>query len=125
MSWVFDQNDNGLYSGFVRVGTETNWTNVALSWREMVALKSDGTIWKWNFPPNSPADAVKISPTRLGIHSDWVGIANTWGGVVALAADGSLWLWPIGDYENYYGMMPLLKLPKQPEFLGNVFGKPD
>jgi hypothetical protein len=61
-------------------------------------------------------------PTRLGIHNDWVAIASAWEDVVALAADGSLWLWP--DHEQYE-RYTLLKLPKQPQFLGNVFGKAD
>jgi hypothetical protein len=124
--YVEDGNDHGWHGkGFSQFGSETNWLTVAATWNGMVALKSDGSLWKWNFPENSPADAAKIPLVRLGIHNDWVAIANTWRGVVALAADGSLWLWPIGDYENYYGMMPLLKLPKQPEFLGNVFDKTD
>jgi hypothetical protein len=82
-------------------------------------------LWKWNFPENSPDTVIKTLPVRMGIHNDWIAIANTWGGVVALSADGSLWLWQIGSYENYYEMMPLLQLPKQPEFLGNIFAKPD
>jgi hypothetical protein len=39
-----------------------------------------------------------------------------------LAADGSLWLWPD---KQYYDNGYLLKLPKQPQFLGNIFGKAD
>ena len=42
------------------------------------------------------------------------------GYVITLAADGSLWLWPD---RQYYDTGYLLKLPKQPQFLGNVFGK--
>jgi hypothetical protein len=42
--------------------------------------------------------------------------------VIALAADGSLWLW--SDKQSY-GNNYLLKLPKQPQYLGNVFGKAD
>ena len=70
------------------------------------------------FPEHSTAEAAKIPPTRLGIHNDWVGLTGTWAGVVSLAADGSLWLWPGTD--NYSGA--LMKPPKQPQFLGNVFG---
>ncbi len=103
-------------------GTETNWVSVAVTWgMRMVALKSDGTLWKWNnhvFPLDFTAP-----PTRLGIHNDWVAIVGTGNGVVSLAADGSLWYWP--DRSLYEGSQPLLKLPKQPEFLGNVFGKSD
>ena len=109
-------------TGFLQVGKETNWLAVAVNWGYMVALKSDGSLWKWNFTRDSTAKVAKIPPTQLGIHSDWVGLTDTWMGTVSLAADGSLWLWPtMGDY---YGVA-LLKSPKQPEFLGNVFGKSD
>ena len=66
--------------------------------------------------------AAQTPPARLGIHNDWVAIASTWQNVIALAADGSLWLWPNSiEYEQE----TLLKLPKQPEFLGNVFSNLD
>jgi hypothetical protein len=118
------------YLDFVRVGTETNWTTVALNAREIVALKSDGSLWQWHFlhPENVNMSqeqlilAAQEPPTRLGIHNDWVAIAGNWRNVVALAADGSLWLWP--DREQYE-QETLLKLPKQPQLLGNIFGKAD
>jgi hypothetical protein len=103
---------------------ETNWVAVTVSWTGMVALKSDGSLWlwRWNYNQESPLEAAKSPPARLGIHNDWVGLTSTWGldFPVSLAADGSLWLWPGG-----YAEFPLLKPPKQPQFLGNVFGKPD
>jgi hypothetical protein len=66
--------------------------------------------------------AAQEPPTRLGIHNDWVAIANTWDDVITLAADSSLWLWPNRDQ---YEQSTLLKLPKQPQSLGNIFGKAD
>ena len=116
-------------SGILQVGKENDWRAVAVNDGRMVALKSDGSLWQWHFfDPWNPWNtsqgqlilAVQEPPTRLGIHNDWVAIANTWEDVIALAADGSLWLWPNRDqYERY----TLLKLPKQPQFLGNIFGK--
>ena len=105
-------------------GTETNWVSAAVTWDyRMVALKSDGTLWQWGM--NNPAFSFdfKSPPTRLGIHNDWVAIVGTGNGVVSLAADGSLWYWP--DRSLYTWSQPLLKLPKQPQFLGNVFGRAD
>jgi alpha-tubulin suppressor-like RCC1 family protein len=129
MRWDYQQNGTSGCSDFVRVGTETNWTAVALNSQKMVALKSDGSLWQWHFhnPWNVSTQeqlvqAAQQPPTRLGIHSDWVAIANTWGDVIALAADGGLWLWPNHDQ---YEQFTLLKLPKQPQFLGSVFGKAD
>lgn len=112
-----------------QIGKETNWISVALSdWGMgmMVALKSDGTLWKWHSNPQQYFE-VKVAPTelptRLGIHDDWVSITRVQNGVATLAADGSLWFWP--DWASYNYPPPLLKLPKQPQLLGNIFGKAD
>jgi hypothetical protein len=128
VEWQYPQNGTNVDSGFVRAGTETNWTAVALTWNKMVALKSDGSLWQWDFNrwqginQGNLSRLIQKPPTRVGIHNDWVAIANTWEDVIALAADGSLWLWP---NREQYEQATLLKLPKQPEFLGNVFGKAD
>jgi len=105
-------------------GTETNWVSVAVTWDfRMVALKSDGTLWQWGM--NNPAFTIDFKPplTRMGIHNDWVAIVGTGNGVVSLAADGSLWYWPARSLYEWSQL--LLKLPKQPQRLGNVFGKSD
>ncbi|HEY5233171.1 MAG TPA: ABC transporter permease [Verrucomicrobiae bacterium] len=128
LSWNFEQNGKEIYSNFVRVGTETNWANVVVTWNGMVALKSDGTLWKWDLPYGDSLFSLNsaASPTRLGIHNDWVALTGVLSGVVSLAADGSLWLWPDKTfYDAYYEYGYWLKLPKQPQFLGNVFAKPD
>jgi ABC-type transport system involved in multi-copper enzyme maturation permease subunit len=115
-----DENDSWKGTGFLQVGKETHWLAVAVTWPCVVALKPDGSLWKWNFRRDFTVGVAKIPPTRLGIHSDWVALTGAAGVVVSLAADGSLWLWPTANYEA-----ALLKAPKQPEFLGNVFGKAD
>ncbi len=101
---------------FIQLGKETNWVAVAMTWNCRVALKTDGTLWKWDIS-NSPTEVDGVLPTRLGIHNDWVGLTGSWGGMVSLAADGSLWYWPKTGY--YEGV--LLKSPKQPQLVGNVF----
>ena len=111
-------------TGALQVGKENGWLAVAVNYGRMVALKSDGSLWQWHFARQWDASqeqlklATQESPTRLGIHDDWVAIASTWDNVIALAADGSLWLWP---NREFYEQDILLKLPKQPQFLGNVF----
>jgi hypothetical protein len=122
--WVDDEYwDKNKRQTQRQVGMETNWLAVARAPYCMVALKSDGSLWRWNlhFSQNFTPDVVNIPPTRMGIHNDWVGLTGTWNGVVSLAADGSLWLWP--DTRDYTGA--LFKAPKQLEFLGNVLGKAD
>jgi hypothetical protein len=115
-------------TGILQVGKENDWRAVAVNYGMMVALKADGSLWQWHFDRQWNVSqeqlnlAAHTSPIRLGVHKDWVALANTWDNVITLAADGSLWLWP--DREQYE-RNTLLKLPKQPKFLGNVFGKAD
>jgi ABC-type transport system involved in multi-copper enzyme maturation permease subunit len=130
MSWLLTSTSTtNVYSEFVRVGKETNWTAVTINWQRTVALKSDGSLWQWHF--SHPWDAsqeqslilaAQSPPARLGTHNDWVAIASTWQDVIALAADGSLWLWP-----NHikYEQETVLKIPKQPRLLGSVFSTPE
>ena len=104
---------------FLQAGKGTNWVAVAGGWNGMVVLKSDGSLWKWNLPSQPMEDITKMAPTRLGIHNDWVGLTSTWVGVASLAADGSLWHWPGTGYPEV-----LMKAPKQPQLLGNIFSDP-
>ena len=117
-----------METGVLQVGKDNDWRAVAVNCGMMMALKSDGSLWQWHFSIlwNMSQEqlilSVQAPPTRLGIHNDWVAITSDWEDVIALAADGSLWLWPDRqEYERY----TWLKLPKQPQFLGNVFGKAD
>jgi hypothetical protein len=110
-----------LGTGVLQVGKESGWRAVAVNYHTMVALKTDGSLWQWIFDELSIVRAVNVSPTRLGIHNDWVAITSMRSDVIALAADGSLWLWPDRKYYAYDGA--LLKLPKQPQSLGNVLGQ--
>jgi alpha-tubulin suppressor-like RCC1 family protein len=115
-------------AGVLQVGKENDWRAGAVNFGRIVALKSDGSLWQWQFggqwdiSQEQLISAAHASPVRLGIHKDWVALANRWEDVIAIAADGSLWLWP--DREQYE-QSTLLKLPKQPQPLGNLFGKAD
>src|SRR6185437_5641456 len=116
------------FSKFRQLGAETNWVAVAAANSKLVALKNDGTLWKWDLHYEELGQKlVASSPVRFGIHNDWVAVVGMWDGVVSIAADGSLWYW----LPSYYGWeyngdyASLMKPPKQPEFLGNVFGKAD
>jgi alpha-tubulin suppressor-like RCC1 family protein len=117
----------------VQVGRETNWEATARSFQHLVALKSDGSLWKWDLYRGIPSkgrawDSIRQSaraianaaPTRLGIKNDWVAVAKHEEGVIPLAADGSLWYWP--DKEFIGEPTPLLRPPRKPQLLANIFG---
>ena len=87
-----------MEAGILQVGKENDWRAVAVSYHMMIALKTDGSLWQWNFQNRPAAKLINTPPTRLGIHNDWVAITGRWGCVIALAADGSLWLWPDKQY---------------------------
>jgi hypothetical protein len=117
--WFFDtiyETGKGTQLQKWKVDAETNWVSLTTTWESMIALKADGTLWRWdlNFLRNY-RNAI-VPPARLGIHNDWVALTRVDGGTVSLAADGSLWLWP--NPRNDFMMM---KLPKQPKWLANVF----
>lgn len=117
-----EQSRRDMDTGILQVGKENDWRAVAVSYQMMVAIKADGSLWQWNYKNESAVGAANTLPSRLGIHHDWVGLTRTWGGAIALAADGSLWFWPDRSYYGDYNG-PLIKLPKQPQLLGNIFGK--
>jgi hypothetical protein len=116
-------------TGALQVGKDNDWRAVALNFGRMVALKNDGSLWEWHFGgqwninQEQLNSVARAAPVRLGVHKDWVALANTWDNVIALAADGSLWLWP-NRYQNDQDVW-IIKLPKQPKYLGNVFSKSD
>lgn len=115
-------------TGILQVGKENDWRAVAVNFGRMVTLKADGSLWQWHFGGQWNISqeqlnmATQGTTVRLGIHKDWVALVNTWDNVITLATDGSLWLWP---NRNRYEQETLLKLPKQPKLLGNVFNTPN
>ena len=103
-----------------QIGPETNWVAAARAWNWLVAVKGDGTLWQWQMEMDQEVSvAFTAPPTRLGIHHDWISVVCVREGIVALAADGSLWLWP--DLQSYDSSQFLIRLPKQPRFIANVF----
>jgi hypothetical protein len=108
-------------SRFRPLSPETNWVAATVAGNWLVALKKDGTLWKWN-RGNSDTEETFFAqkPVRLGIHNDWVGLCTGYNHPVTMAADGSLWLWPGTDRYDWALMRP----PKQPHLMGNVLNAP-
>ena len=138
-----------------QIGTGTNWLAVAERGEKIVTLKSDGTLWLWNFhrshPWETPGDQyrfepeiLKTVPVRLGTHADWIAISGDYASITTLAADGSLWHWPLengylmsgrgSSYFDSWGydfgngnslIPPLLDISRKPQRLGSIFGRSD
>jgi ABC-type transport system involved in multi-copper enzyme maturation permease subunit len=105
----------------VQCGRETNWVAAAAGNNSLVALKNDGTLWKWGGGRFLflGSDAFTGSPRSLGVHHDWVALANSGQGVVSLAADGSLWLWP-NELFDFGRPGELVEPSSRPVSLGNI-----
>lgn len=94
----------------VRVGTDSDWADVAASrfWGySAIGLKTDGSIWGWGSNSSSQLGldgaGARVTPERIGTDNDWkmvtMGVSHT----MAIKADGSLWA--TGDnHSNLLGM---------------------
>jgi ABC-type transport system involved in multi-copper enzyme maturation permease subunit len=113
----------------IQIGTETNWLAAVGGYDNgTVSLKADGTLWRWNFEKVPDINPHEFSANRFSEHSDWVAIAPMMSGFVSLAADGGLWLWRFEPASYDFGsddIPSLLANSRKPQFLGNIFGKPD
>lgn len=77
----------------LRVGSRTDWTDVAVTPRATVAVDSAGALWGWGATrwQTAPSSADLVSPTLLDDSRRW---SRVEGGPLtrfALAEDGSLW----------------------------------
>ena len=69
----------------IPLGSETNWVGMATSANYgvggVVTLKSDGTLWAWDFPEDPVTEPTSPQTHQLGRHADWVAITGEAGGV--------------------------------------------
>jgi alpha-tubulin suppressor-like RCC1 family protein len=110
----------------IQVGSDSDWVALGNGWPTVVALKKNGTLWRWpvGFRPDRPYLMATMQPIRMGTHSDWVGMTSLHDGTVSLAADGSLWFWQ--NWDDEYGShaesgQPMLRPSRKPRFIENIF----
>jgi len=102
----------------IKANDDTNWSNLSLGNDKFYAIKSDGTLWGWNFEEipvqigtdlwkffsNTSLYAVKtdgtlwyvsdfLSPVQVGTDTDWESVYGT----CAVKTDNSLWCWNESD----------------------------
>ena len=97
----------------VQVGTNTDWSAVAVGVYHSLALKNNGTLWGWGNNGNGELGTGDVtnyaSPVRVGTDTDWSALAAGMYHSLALKNNGTLWAWGnnaygqlgTGDYTNY------------------------
>jgi alpha-tubulin suppressor-like RCC1 family protein len=82
-----------------RVGTATNWAQVASSTNFVLALKTDGTLWAWGDNQHGAlgngTTTNELNPIQVGTASNWSEIHVGGEQVVAKKTDGTLWNWGV------------------------------
>ena len=91
------------------IGTENDWSKIAVGYRNTFAIKTNNTLWAWGF--NSQArtyngwynygvgmlglgDTIdRNTPTQIGTQSDWVIVSPGGYHTIALKTNGTLWSW--------------------------------
>ncbi len=81
-----------------RIGSDTNWVDIAVGGSTTLALKSDGTIWGWGENLyGGVGDGSKVPDQPLPVRSvpgnDWKQVATAGPHSLALKRDGTLWSW--------------------------------
>jgi alpha-tubulin suppressor-like RCC1 family protein len=90
----------------VQIGALTNWLSISAGIYNMIALKTDGTLWSWGNNANGQLGlgnrTYYSSPKQIGALTTWYKIANGWGGnsgfCSAIKTDGTLWGWGYNGY---------------------------
>jgi alpha-tubulin suppressor-like RCC1 family protein len=95
-----------------QIGTDTNWSDLAVAGYAAFARKTNGTIWGWGYDSSgrfwsmSGTGTTRSSPVQLGTDTDWTMIAtpitpsaSRWRiQTMAIKTNGTLWGWGGGNY---------------------------
>lgn len=82
----------------LKIGIDTDWTDVSCGDHHCVALKTSGAIWGWGSNDigqlGDGTTTNRLSPVQIGNNTtDWLVIAAGGYHTLALKVDGTLWSW--------------------------------
>jgi ABC-type transport system involved in multi-copper enzyme maturation permease subunit len=102
--------------GKIQFGKNEKWKVAGFgNFDSIIAIRNDGTLWKWPSFYRVQNNPDSIKPVQLGNHSDWIALLTYNWRSFALAADGSLWAWD--EPSKYAWLAP----SRKPAFIGNIF----
>jgi len=80
-----------------RIGSETNWVDIAAGDADCLAVKSDGTLWGWgenlNYQLGDGTKITRPTPVPSIPGNDWKQAATGGSASFAIKNDGTLWAW--------------------------------
>ncbi len=79
------------------IGTDSNWTQIAVGANHSMALKSDGSLWGWGQNDRGQVGdggtGNQFTVSQIGHDRDWIAITAGAFSSFALKKDGALWGW--------------------------------
>jgi alpha-tubulin suppressor-like RCC1 family protein len=93
---ILGLNDKVYRSSPVQVGTNTNWSKLAIG--TIGAIKTDGTLWLWgrgHYGRLGIGDSIyRSSPVQVGADTNWSMVVGTrYAAMAAIKTNGTLWTW--------------------------------
>lgn len=87
----------------VRIGSDSNWGQIAASSGYTLGLKTDGSLWAWGDNTSGRlglgnATDMTDTPMRIGSDNNWAQVSAGHSNTAAVKTDGSLWAW--GNYSS-------------------------
>ena len=85
------------YSSPKQVGALTNWLNISAGYYNVVAIKTDGTLWTWGYNQYGELGLGNVtpysSPKQVGSLTDWLKVSASGYACRAIKTDGTIWAW--------------------------------
>lgn len=87
----------------IQVGTLTNWRLVSCGYRNVAAIKTDGTLWTWGMNQygqignstywNVNSSIAYSSPNQVGALTDWRNVGIGYQFMAGIKTNGTIWSW--------------------------------